>query len=174
MARGGKQHRAVDLVGLKRLGQCCDQAEMPRRMVPPPLPAQFVPAASGRDENLEARMNVRITHRTADFQIPIQATSGGQSFDFLRAGMQSALGSEALRVENTDQLALDFELTEVVTAAEPVERLEAITLDADAIIEARDDDAVAEVVRGRSRNGALSHNDLEEISRRFAPQRQPE
>ena len=52
------------------------------------------------DRNIETSMNVRITQRTADFQIPMHATSNGQPVEFIRSGMRTAFaGTDRARLE---------------------------------------------------------------------------
>lgn len=134
------------------------------------------------DRNIETSMNVRITQRTADFQIPMQATSNGQPVEFLRTGMRTAFGQdsapEAASDLSQDQLALDLQSREddvlnlsVEPAADDVDDEAPVALLSPPQIDAEVEDATPAVVRPNGRGRALDEDTLEEISRRFAPMR---
>jgi hypothetical protein len=151
------------------------------RQMPPPLPKPAPKAAN-------AGMNVRITQRTADFNIPISAvtsvTNGAQPIEFIRGGVQAVFAQpEALEIER-DQLALDFRHEDVI-----VEEQSTANGDAEASGEAAQDDTVllldapediedAEFLTVAERQDGsgelITDDELEQISRRFAPKRQAE
>ena len=168
------------------------------KMMPPPLPSQPVSwlAESNAGEDLQASMNVRITQRTADFQIPVRRFGGAGPSDLIgtgvRTGVRTAFAFEADVLPDDDQLALDFQ------AQVPVQKSDNTILIADDRAEAvphvgaadaiRDDvvtvrlsaeeeepsEAFSYAARGNDEAMGLSDDDLEEISRRFAPKRHVE
>lgn len=171
----------------------------PVKMMPPPVPAHAKSRSDGQGQGfasslapdvldpvgLETSMNVRITQRTADFQMPMSSFSNSRQADWVRSGMRSALAIEVKEFESVDQLALDFQtdgndgkelLTgdlpatirlsaedEVVAHAPLLTLLEPIKSDDQLLL---DEHAGGEVF------DQFSDADLEEISRRFAPARQ--
>jgi hypothetical protein len=183
--------------------------------VPPPLPETVVSAsvvppsaelaeerasepANGEDV-VGARMNVRITQRTADFEIPLTAMSHGQPIDFLKSGAKITFSEPEINVLDLDgqqghgQLRLDFDeraeaavLDVVVDDTDDLIRDAADVADrpivrrmADTVVQLedldRDDDVVvAEFPSFGLRADLPSEDDLVEISRRFAPARQAE
>ena len=192
------------------------ERDMPgdEKPVPPRLPETAVPAsavtpsaelaadsvsepANGED-GVGARMNVRITQRTADFEIPLTAMSQGQPIDFLKSGAKITFSEpeiDALDVDGQQghgQLRLDFDdraqaavrdvviddTDDLVRDAADVADEPAVRQMVDTVVQLedldRDDIAVAEFPSFGSRADLPSVDDLVEISRRFAPARQAE
>ncbi|MFY0612234.1 MAG: hypothetical protein JXQ99_11950 [Hyphomicrobiaceae bacterium] len=140
-----------------------------------------------QEPGIETSMNVRITQRTADFQIPISGTSNGQPIEFVRAGMRTTFGtqgSDQLQDASAqDQLALDFKADHGIMEMQPAPKPKAIA--------AGDQVIVAEVITpdfdtaqidgddaSPGNIGApdhvLSDDALGAISRRFAPKQADE
>ncbi len=182
-----------------------DSQVIPGAEVPPPLPRMEWTAADSvvepivaiqkknvdqiGDRNIETSMNVRITQRTADFQIPMHATSNGQPVEFIRSGMRTAFGpqgtQDAEHVLSHDQLALDFKAQD--DGLEMVPEPMTLAVDADdpklpvSVIALPEADSIEEnfvegeiVNRGSARTSTLDEGALEEISRRFAPKHERE
>jgi hypothetical protein len=203
---GAENERAWDV--LKR-GAPSDE-----KPVPPPLPetavstravtpsaelaAERVSEPANGEDGVGARMNVRITQRTADFEIPLTAMSQGQPIEFLKSGAKITFSEpeiDALDVDGQQghgQLRLDFDeraqaavLDVVIDETDDLVRDAAGMADepaarqvADTVVQIedldRDDIAVAEFTSFGSRADLPSEDDLVEISRRFAPARQAE
>jgi hypothetical protein len=170
----------VDAVGVVRENQSQHDGAMVAEIVEPrpPLGPPTFPAQTPISEQVETSMNVRIVQRTADFKIPMRATSNGQPIDFVRAGMSMGSLTQAASLESVDQLALDFQVPDTVdvtvpdarefespemaapSADQPVFLLETIT----------DDEADDVEMIGHDKDfDDSSEVELEEISRRFAP-----
>ncbi|MFT7576691.1 MAG: hypothetical protein ACI9XZ_003081 [Alphaproteobacteria bacterium] len=162
------------------------QSPAPRAVVEPEL-AEVGPTIVIEpmpEQKLATSMNVRITQRTADFQIPVSASSNGQPMEFIRAGMNATIlpnGSNSVETSHHhNQLALDLPSHDVSSdqstlsiEADDIEEVNATTslfalpiVDVDPEIE-----DLAIISRGGVGAGALDEDELEEISRRFAPKR---
>lgn len=151
-----------------------DATSAPQSGVVEPVVEQ--PAA---DRNIETSMNVRITQRTADFQIPMQATSNGHPVEFLRTGMRTAFGQgnapDVPPALPQDQMALDFRAHDstldlsVEPATGDVDTEAPVALLTPPPIDVEVEEVTPVSRPGRSR--ALDEDALEEISRRFAPMR---
>ncbi len=193
-----------DLVGI---------AKAETEMVPPPLPvmtapdrnsvepvaegfeAEFISQDDVVSDPVEARMNVRITQRTADFEIPFSMMSQGQPVAFLKQGAKITFGDpvaalvSAEQVRADGQLRLDFadradlrvpDLSSDAADANVVELaseemvspgFEVIQLDD---LGSNDEDYSGSLSTFDVRDDLPSEDDLVEISKRFAPLRRAE
>lgn len=137
---------------------------------PPPLPASFIhtlESASNLDE--EENVNVRITERTADFQIPMRRPANGHFVEHAREAVQTVIAMEgdgADAPKPLTQTAL-IDVDDARMAPADYDFMPSDDVEADYA-----DDVYARSVKERST--LLSDDDLEEISRRFAPRRQAE
>lgn len=140
-----------------------------------------------KDQDLSASMNVRITHRTADFQIPMHVTSNGSPVEFIRSGMRAAFAEPTVEPVSSpishDQLTLDLSAEDgpIDANTAPAKRELEVAPDTDVSPlpqpnNRRGDDAAIDVEfemmdRGRGRSRVLDEGELQDISRRFAPKR---
>ena len=156
-----------------------------------PAPQEQAVERPGK-QDVSASMNVRITQRTADFQIPLSATPNGAPVEFVRSGMRAAFagpgGMEQVQSSNDqDQLALDLmaedegaeqvRQTEQMLKIEPPQVADQPAWAAPDVLRAGAPviDVEAEPIgRDPGRPSALDEVDLEDISRRFAPKRNVE
>jgi hypothetical protein len=142
-----------------------------------PVPTP-VPTETPNSRQVETSMNVRIVQRTADFSIPMRATSNGQPIDFVRTGMNLGPLMEVASPDPVDQLALNFQMPETtdVKVSELLE-LESSEVPASSgdqqvfLLEPVADDEAddIELIDPDQRLDDLSEDNLGEISRRFAP-----
>ena len=154
-------------------------------------PAVQEAAASEAEQLMETSMNVRITQRTADFEIPLTVAAHDQTMAFLRAGMNASLNSPSHAEVPTSQLTFDLE-AEPASDARGEASQDVILLghdeerrgtsepgnSSDLPVELLDPPAEEEVPQPievvRREPGQPSDDRLEEISRRFAPRRNGE
>ncbi len=187
-----------------------------KAVVPPPLPeavvtgdavasstvdhvAEGVVDSGDRRADVGARMNVRITQRTADFEIPLSAMSQGQPITFLKSGAKITFAEpqiealDAAQPSADDRLRLEFDdqaeadVIDAVIDEGDVSGHDGADMDhqpasprmADTVVRLEDLDEDEDVEGGEfaswgARGDLPSEDDLVEISRRFAPVRQAE
>ncbi len=85
--------------GEPTMAEVCDQLERREAQTVPDLAA--------------TSMSVRITQRTADFEIPVHATFKGQPAEVLRAGMRATLLAAHQAENGSSEFALDLEAVPV-------------------------------------------------------------
>ena len=184
------------------------------KMTPPPLPVMAAPDRSAAEPvverieaeliaqddvasgPVEARMNVRITQRTADFEIPFSMMSQGQPIAFVKHGAKVTFSDPMAELVSEEQavadgqLRLDFvadrealrvpDLPRDATGGEAVEPgvddevspgFEVIRLDDLGAVE---EDYSVSLPTFETRDDLPSEDDLVEISKRFAPLRRAE
>ena len=198
------------------LGAVQQDVPADKAVVPPPLPEAMVTGAAVASSNLDhvaegvvdrgdgrgdvgARMNVRITQRTADFEIPLSAMSQGQPITFLKSGAKITFAEpqiealDAAQPSADDRLRLEFDdyaEADVIDAVideggaschdrADMDHQPAAPRMADTVVRLEDLDEDEDVEGGEFpswgvRGDLPSEDDLVEISRRFAPVRQAE
>jgi hypothetical protein len=208
-----------ELAGEERetaLGAVQQDVPADKAVVPPPLPEAAVTGAAVASSNADhvvegvvdsgdgradvgARMNVRITQRTADFEIPLSAMSQGQPITFLKSGAKITFAEpqiealDAAQPSADDRLRLEFDdyaKADVIDAVideggaschdrADMDHQPAAPRMADTVVRLEDLDEDEDVEGGEFpswgvRGDLPSEDDLVEISRRFAPVRQAE